>query len=188
MPVKVAIADYGVGNLHSIRKALENCGASPCVVDNMRKLLKDHGFSASSFRRYWARRFPVSPTRFVLSVRMHEACRLLAETALTVKEIAERTAQATAGQLFGAISQNNGQVNSALAQIKQMVGGQSNDPFSQVVSMLQSMQQMSQMFGMPLPGMMPGAPQGGGLTGGQPPSDPPPIEKHTAKEWEDRNV
>ena len=27
MPVKMAIADYGVGNLHSIRKALENCGA-----------------------------------------------------------------------------------------------------------------------------------------------------------------
>jgi len=106
----------------------------------------------------------------------------------STEEIAERTAQATAGQLFGAISQNNVQVNSALAQIKQMVGGQSNDPFSQVVNMLQSMQQMSQMFGMPLPGMMPGAPQGGGLPGGQPPSDPPPIEKHTAKEWEDRNV
>jgi len=104
------------------------------------------------------------------------------------EEIAERTAQATAGQLFGAISQSNTQVNSTLAQIKQMVGGQSNDPFSQVVSMLQSMQQMSQMFGMPLPGMMPGAPQGGGPPGGQPPSDPPPIEKHTAKEWEERNV
>jgi len=104
------------------------------------------------------------------------------------EEIAERTAQATAGQLFGAISQNNSQVNSTLAQIKQMVGGQSNDPFSQVVSMLQSMQQMSQMFGMPMPGMMPGAPQGGGSPGSQSPSDPPPIEKHSAKEWEERNV
>ena len=106
----------------------------------------------------------------------------------STEEIAERTAQATAGQLFGAISQNNGQVNSALAQIKQMVGGQSNDPFSQVVSMLQSMQQMSQMFGMPLPGMMPGGAPAGGQPGGQAPLDPPPIEKHTAKEWEERNV
>ncbi|RAL68858.1 hypothetical protein C1G87_1628 [Dehalococcoides mccartyi] len=106
----------------------------------------------------------------------------------STEEIAERTAQATAGQLFGAISQNNGQVNSTLAQIKQMVGGQSNDPFSQVVSMLQSMQQMSQMFGMPLPGMMPGTAPAGGQPGGQAPSDPPPIEKHTAKEWEERNV
>ncbi len=106
----------------------------------------------------------------------------------STEEIAERTAQATAGQLFGAISQSNTQVNSTLAQIKQMVGGQSNDPFSQVVSMLQSMQQMSQMFGMPLPGMMPGGAPAGGQPGGQAPSDPPPIEKHTAKEWEERNV
>jgi hypothetical protein len=106
----------------------------------------------------------------------------------STEEIAERTAQATAGQLFGAISQSNTQVNSTLAQIKQMVGGQSSDPFSQVVSMLQSIQQMSQMFGMPMPGMIPGASQGGGPPGGQPPLDPPPIEKHSAKEWEERNV
>jgi len=101
------------------------------------------------------------------------------------EEIADRTAQATAGQLFGAISQSNSQVNSTLAQIKQMVGGQANDPFSQVVSMLQSMQQMSQMFGMPLPGMMPGAAPSGGPPGAQPMSEPPPIEKHSAKEWEE---
>ena len=106
----------------------------------------------------------------------------------STEEIADRTAQATAGQLFGAISQNNSQVSSTLSQIKQMIGGQSSDPFSQVVSMLQSMQQMSQMFGMPLPGMMPGAPQGGSSAGSQTLSEPPPIEKHSAKEWEDRNV
>jgi len=35
MPLKVALADYGVGNLHSIRKALENCGASVEVVEDM---------------------------------------------------------------------------------------------------------------------------------------------------------
>lgn len=101
------------------------------------------------------------------------------------EEIAERTAQATAGQLFGAISQSNGQVNSTLAQIKQMVGGQASDPFSQIVSMLQSMQQMSQMFGMPMPGMPMGGPQGGGAPGGQPPSEPPPIEKRSANEWKE---
>jgi len=32
MPVNIAIADYGVGNLHSIRKALELCGADASVV------------------------------------------------------------------------------------------------------------------------------------------------------------
>ena len=37
--VKVSIADYGVGNLHSIRKALELAGARPVVESNMRNLL-----------------------------------------------------------------------------------------------------------------------------------------------------
>jgi len=37
--VKVSIADYGVGNLHSIRKALELAGARPVVESNMRSLL-----------------------------------------------------------------------------------------------------------------------------------------------------
>ncbi len=103
----------------------------------------------------------------------------------STEEIAERTAQATAGQLFGAISQSNGQVNSTLAQIKQMVGGQASDPFSQIVSMLQSMQQMSQMFGMPMPGMMPGGIPGGGAPGAPSPSEPPPIEKRSANEWKE---
>lgn len=37
--VRVSIADYGVGNLHSIRKALELAGARPVVESNMRNLL-----------------------------------------------------------------------------------------------------------------------------------------------------
>ncbi|NLK25185.1 MAG: imidazole glycerol phosphate synthase subunit HisH [Euryarchaeota archaeon] len=37
--VKVSIADYGVGNLHSIRKALKLAGARPVVESNMRNLL-----------------------------------------------------------------------------------------------------------------------------------------------------
>lgn len=40
MPVRMAIADYGVGNLHSIRKALENCGARPFIVEDMPRLLE----------------------------------------------------------------------------------------------------------------------------------------------------
>lgn len=39
MPLKVTIADYGVGNLHSIRKAVENCGAEPTIVQDPRQLL-----------------------------------------------------------------------------------------------------------------------------------------------------
>jgi glutamine amidotransferase len=39
MPLKITMADYGVGNLHSIRKALENCGAEVTVVKDMAELL-----------------------------------------------------------------------------------------------------------------------------------------------------
>lgn len=40
MPLKMAIADYGVGNLHSIRKALEICGAAPYIVEDPGELLE----------------------------------------------------------------------------------------------------------------------------------------------------
>ena len=99
------------------------------------------------------------------------------------EEIAERAAQSTAGQLYEAISQNQGQVSSSLERIKQMLGGQSQDPFAQVVSMLQSMQQMGQMFGMPLAGMMPGGAPGP-APGSNVPEGPPPIERHSINEWE----
>jgi imidazole glycerol-phosphate synthase subunit HisH len=39
MPLKMTIADYGVGNLHSIKKALEDCGAVTEVVTDMSELL-----------------------------------------------------------------------------------------------------------------------------------------------------
>ncbi len=35
MSLKVTVADYGVGNLHSIRKAMELCGAEVNVVEDM---------------------------------------------------------------------------------------------------------------------------------------------------------
>lgn len=38
MTLKVSLADYGVGNLHSIRKALEICGAEVTEVEDMSKL------------------------------------------------------------------------------------------------------------------------------------------------------
>jgi len=38
--VRLCIADYGVGNLHSIRKALENCGAEVHVEKDMAALME----------------------------------------------------------------------------------------------------------------------------------------------------
>ena len=37
--LNISLADYGVGNLHSLRKSLENCGANVKVVTDMRDLL-----------------------------------------------------------------------------------------------------------------------------------------------------
>jgi glutamine amidotransferase len=39
VPVRITIADYGVGNLHSIRKALENCGAEVSIASDLNLLL-----------------------------------------------------------------------------------------------------------------------------------------------------
>ena len=100
------------------------------------------------------------------------------------EEIAERAAQGVAGQLFGAVSQNNAQVAGTLDEIKQMVGSKSDDPFTRIVGMMQSMQQMAQMFGMPMPGMMPGTMPANGQPGGQQPVQSQPIEKHSINELE----
>jgi hypothetical protein len=99
------------------------------------------------------------------------------------EEIADRAAHETAGQVYGAISQNNAQVSGSLEQIRQMLSGKSDDPFSRLLNMMQSMQQMAQMFGIPMPGMVPGAP--GGQGGFQPPTQPHPIEKHSINELEE---
>jgi glutamine amidotransferase len=38
MPLNISITDYGVGNLYSIRRSLESCGANVKVIDNMAEL------------------------------------------------------------------------------------------------------------------------------------------------------
>jgi hypothetical protein len=101
------------------------------------------------------------------------------------EEIADRAAHETAGQVFGAISQSNAQTSGSLEQIRQLLTGKSDDPFSRLLNMMQSMQQMAQMFGMPLPGMTPGAPYQGGPPGGQPPTESHPIERHSINELEE---
>ena len=39
MPLNITLTDYGVGNLYSIRRSLENCGADVTVVQDMSKVL-----------------------------------------------------------------------------------------------------------------------------------------------------
>ncbi|RAL68884.1 hypothetical protein C1G86_0968 [Dehalococcoides mccartyi] len=103
------------------------------------------------------------------------------------EEIADRAAHETAAHLFSAISQNNTQVSGSLEQIRQILNGKNDDPFSRLTNMMQSMQSLSQMFGMPMPGMMPGAPPPVS-PGTQPPPNPQPIERYKINETEEKDV
>ncbi len=53
-------------------------------------IARRHGLSAATFRRYWNRYVHVPPARYVMTLRMREARRLLVETDLTVAEVAVR--------------------------------------------------------------------------------------------------
>jgi AraC-like DNA-binding protein len=52
-------------------------------------LAREHGLSPTTFRRYWERYVHTPPARYVMNLRMREACRLLVETDKTVAEIAD---------------------------------------------------------------------------------------------------
>jgi AraC-like DNA-binding protein len=54
-------------------------------------LAAEHGFSTTTFRRRWAAAIGVPPAHYLQGLRMAEACRLLVETPLRIKEIASST-------------------------------------------------------------------------------------------------
>jgi len=95
-------------------------------------------------------------------------------------EIADRAAYETASQLSQVISQNNARITDSINQIRQAMGGKEENPLTQILNSIQSMQQLMQMFGITMPGMAPGAAQGGG-----PPAEswqPPPITRRKRSE------
>jgi hypothetical protein len=97
-------------------------------------------------------------------------------------EIAERTAYETAGQLSQVISQNNVRITDSINQIRQAMGGKEENPLGQILNSMQSLQQMMQMFGITMPGMVP--------PGGAPaldPYQPPPITHRKRNESEGGN-
>jgi len=55
------------------------------------QLARNHGLSASTFRRCWNRRVQHPPARYVAQLRIRAACRMLVETDLTINEIAHET-------------------------------------------------------------------------------------------------
>ena len=75
-------------------------------------------------------------------------------------EIADKAAYETASQLSQVIAQNNSRITDSINQIRQAMGGKEENPLGQVLNSIQSLQQMMQMFGITMPGMVPpgGAP------------------------------
>ncbi|MDD5501447.1 MAG: C2H2-type zinc finger protein [Candidatus Omnitrophica bacterium] len=100
------------------------------------------------------------------------------------EEIADRAAYETATQLSQVISQNNARITDSINQVRQEMSGKKDDPLSQLLGMMQSMQQMAQMFGVAMPGMMQGPAPGGA----QQPWQPPAIKKHKLNETEEKDV
>lgn len=54
-------------------------------------LAKKFGYSPTTFRRRWIETFGTPPARYLCQLRVAEACRLLVETSLRIKEISART-------------------------------------------------------------------------------------------------
>lgn len=55
------------------------------------KLAAQHGFSTTTFRRRWEEAVGVPPARYLQELRIAEACRLLVETPLQIKAVAQST-------------------------------------------------------------------------------------------------
>jgi len=101
-------------------------------------------------------------------------------------EIAERTAYDMASQMSPMVSQGFTKVTEGLNQMRQAVGGKEENPLGQLLNMMQSMQQFMGMFGISMPGMMPGQAQGGAPSAEQ--WQPPPITRRKLNESEEKDV
>ena len=55
------------------------------------KLAAQHGFSTTTFRRRWVESIGTPPARYLQQLRVAEACRLLVETPLQIKAVAQAT-------------------------------------------------------------------------------------------------
>ncbi len=80
--------DPGVEAVDSIRRTMDEQAAERPV--DWRALARDAGLSDATFRRVWRRRYAVPPAHYLMQRRIEEACRLLSETGLPIKEIAAR--------------------------------------------------------------------------------------------------
>lgn len=82
---QVSPEDEHTGAVNRVRIYLEEHLNEAVDVD---ELALEQGFSPSHFRRIWNERVPHPPGRYVMHMRMRQACRMLVETSLPVGRIA----------------------------------------------------------------------------------------------------
>jgi len=70
MKPKIGIMDYGVGNLHSIRKGLENAGAKCVIVREAKKLLNHDCIVLPGVGAFDASMMKILPVRDELNTRL----------------------------------------------------------------------------------------------------------------------
>ena len=73
-----------------IRKIRAMVDAQPLENHDFEALAYEHGFSPANLRRHWEKYVGTPPWRYVMQLRIQQACRLLAETRLPIGEIALR--------------------------------------------------------------------------------------------------
>jgi AraC-like DNA-binding protein len=73
-----------------IRRVCASIRDSFCESYDFDEIALKNGMSPSTFRRYWKKIIGMPPGRYLIQMRLQEACRLLVETNLSVSEIAGR--------------------------------------------------------------------------------------------------
>jgi AraC-like DNA-binding protein len=100
---------------------------------NPEVLASRRGWSVAQLRRHWSAAMPESPTRTLQSLRMQKACRLLAESATPIHEIASRTGFADEFYFSRRFSQTQGMSPRAYRQLyfqAALTGRASTPPFA----------------------------------------------------------
>jgi len=72
--------------IHKIQAYLERHYLEPC---DFNALAQTHGMSPSYFRHHWSRFVSLAPSHFVTHLRIQHSCRLLLDTDLPIKAIAD---------------------------------------------------------------------------------------------------
>ena len=73
----ISLVDYGVGNLHSLKKALENCGAKVIVVQDMKgryRVVGSELFQTKSVVAQDNGQGPTGTTSTTISVEATDEC------------------------------------------------------------------------------------------------------------------